>query len=279
MAVERRLLLEANPSRILHIESSWPGSSAAQTGSSPVVEAAVEAVAERLGGPCTGSVRIDSSAFFSGGRKAGLGSSAAVCVALVCALLALAGRREEALGARGASLALAAHRRAQGGKGSGYDVLASFHGGCGLFRGGAAPDWTPCRLPAGMDILMFPGPAPVSTSDAVERYLQWKESQPDRARDFLQRSRAAVRSFAEADRLEDARAWFAACRDLGVDLGRSIGVSAEMEAPPGLDPRLCKAAGAGNELGFCLRVSGSAPPVVPPGCTVVPAAPGGVTWA
>src|SRR4030042_1902847 len=35
--------------------------------------------------------------------------------------------------------ALAAHRRAQGGRGSGYDVLASFHGGAGLFAGGGRP--------------------------------------------------------------------------------------------------------------------------------------------
>ncbi len=83
---------------------------------------------------------LDSEAFYRSGTKLGLGSSAALCVAL-----------QAALAARHASpadfaLALAAHRRIQGGKGSGIDVAASWHGGCLRFQNGnAQPQANPLR--------------------------------------------------------------------------------------------------------------------------------------
>ena len=91
---------------------------------------------------------IDSSAFVSeSGRKRGFGSSAAATVALCAAVCELAGIRDDATRF---DLALRAHRHAQGGRGSGYDVAVSYFGGLGLFRGGEQPeleslsiDWLP----------------------------------------------------------------------------------------------------------------------------------------
>jgi phosphomevalonate kinase len=69
-------------------------------------------------------VTADSSALRTAdGVKLGLGSSAAVCVAAAALAVPAAGR--PAL----AALAHRAHRRAQGGRGSGADVAASVHGG------------------------------------------------------------------------------------------------------------------------------------------------------
>lgn len=66
---------------------------------------------------------IDSRALYSDGRKLGLGSSAAVCVALGRALNAAAGATFDM-----PSLA-ALHRDLQGGRGSGVDVAAAWCGG------------------------------------------------------------------------------------------------------------------------------------------------------
>ena len=247
LAVPPRVRMEALPGTDLRVQGRWPGAS----GWSPLIAAAVQTVSEYLHAPCTGSLRVDSTSFFSTeGRKTGLGSSAAVTVALVCGLLRLAGRASA--GSEAASLAVRAHRRAQGGRGSGYDVLTSFHGGTGLVRGGASPTWEPCAPPAGGGIVLFPGQAPVSTADAVERYSSWKVSNPGRARDFLRESNDAILSVSRSRSLEEALPSFSRSRGLCIELGKEIGVPAELAPPPGLDPRWCKALGAGSELGCCL---------------------------
>ena len=65
-------------------------------------------------------IELDTSAFMSGDRKIGIGSSAALTVAL---LAALEGRVDVF------AEALDAHRRLQQGAGSGIDVAAAVHGG------------------------------------------------------------------------------------------------------------------------------------------------------
>ena len=65
-------------------------------------------------------VTVDSRAFLLGGRKLGLGRSAATVTAAIAALV---GSEDGFAGA------LEAHADCQGGRGSGGDVAASFHGG------------------------------------------------------------------------------------------------------------------------------------------------------
>jgi phosphomevalonate kinase len=92
---------------------------------SPVV-AAVLAEARARGDSLpgdAGGVLVDTAAFHDArGQKLGLGSSAAVAVA--AALLVARG-----VHARAEELALAGHRAAAGGRGSGVDVAACLHGG------------------------------------------------------------------------------------------------------------------------------------------------------
>ena len=66
------------------------------------------------------SFRLDTTAFVENGRKTGIGSSAALVVALAAALAGSTDVLAEAL---------AAHGDLQGGKGSGVDVAAAVHGG------------------------------------------------------------------------------------------------------------------------------------------------------
>jgi phosphomevalonate kinase len=277
-AVDRRVRCTVEAAPGLSVRGTWPGGAVQWTPSSPgdgpLVPAVVEIVEQWFvdsgaGRPALrAAMELDSAPFFlPGGRKSGLGSSAAVTVALTCALLAAGGRADAVRDGTAFRLAVQAHRRAQGGAGSGYDVACSFHGGLGLFHGGAEPRWEPCRLSWTPSLLLFSGPAPVSTAPAVRRYSEWKARCPAEARAFLEASNRAVAAFVRAGSEAEACARLAECRDLGISLGRSIGVSAEVPVPEGLEARWCKAAGAGNELGVCLRAAAGGPP-----------ADRGVTW-
>ena len=76
------------------------------------------------------SARLDTTAFAVRGRKLGIGSSAAIAVALAAAL--------DPGGQSTLENAFAAHARLQGGLGSGIDVATSVSGGLIGFRRGAA---------------------------------------------------------------------------------------------------------------------------------------------
>ena len=84
------------------------------------------------------SAAMHTDEFFHDGEKLGLGSSAALCVAVQAAFATLAGNRPDY------RQALAAHRRLQAGRGSGIDIAASFFGGCLRFQEGNAQ---PCPDP------------------------------------------------------------------------------------------------------------------------------------
>ncbi|MEO9014351.1 MAG: hypothetical protein ABI275_03425, partial [Terrimesophilobacter sp.] len=96
------------------------------------------------------AISIDSSDLRAGGHKLGLGSSAAVAVALTAALARAVGLQLD----RGEvfDLANAAHRAAQGGAGSGGDVAASTYGGVLRYVRDATP--TPLIWPDGLTMLV-----------------------------------------------------------------------------------------------------------------------------
>ncbi|MEO6941967.1 MAG: hypothetical protein ABI238_06655 [Terrimesophilobacter sp.] len=89
--------------------------------------------------PSTGGLNIDieSSQFLHHGDKLGLGSSAAVAVALTAAFAA--SRGVQLTPAELFARAARAHSAAQGGKGSGADIATTVHGGHILFRQGSEP--------------------------------------------------------------------------------------------------------------------------------------------
>lgn len=240
-----------------------PASAEAAAASLPVA-AAVFAQAERLwreGGfvPRPWHIELDSSDFFGpGGRKAGYGSSAASAVALALILGRAAGLDGGELEAFALEAALLGHRGAQGGRGSGYDVYASAHGGVGLFIGGARPAWRPLpalRLPPAF---LFPGPGPVSSSDAVSRYGAWLERGGEGAQAVLRSGDEALTALAGAEGPREFAGRLLVARDLGAALGAAIGVPAELAPPPGLEAAIVKASGAGDELGMAFFEGGDA---------------------
>jgi phosphomevalonate kinase len=231
-------------------EIRWAPGAPSEDPRAALLESVME-VCGRAGLPAAaaGAVEVDSSALFPAGRKGGYGSSAAAAVGLCWALLALAAGAPPAPAAV-LEAALEAHRRAQGGRGSGYDVFASFHGGVGLFSGGARPGWEPLSLPWLEPLYLFRGERSVPTPGAIRRYREWRRSRPVEARRFLEESNRDVERFARARSRGEALGWFRRCRERGLRLGETIGVQAAVTAPGGVNPAECKAVGAGDELGL-----------------------------
>lgn len=233
--------------------------------------ALLSALVRECGAPA-GTIEVDSSAFSGPHGKLGLGSSAAVAATVAALLLhrdhPCAGDLE-ADRRRVFRAALTAHRSAQGGRGSGYDVAASVWGGVVRFTGGHLPTvrrHRPAALPA---LCLVAGTTPLATPGAVARYDEWRRREPAQADDFRRRSRDLVEQFAAAT---DGAQCCAAIRTGGELLGWlgvRIGVAVE---PPDLHARLqrlraagwaAKPVGAGGELGIAAAPAGRSPPYEP----------------
>jgi phosphomevalonate kinase len=283
VAMERRLTVEAEPADALTLTGGWGAGqglrwSEADPGFSPLVTsvvAACRAYLDSLGKALPRArIYVDSTPMYAEGRKGGFGSSAAVAVGLVWTLLALAGA---APGPGTVSeVALAAHRQAQGGRGSGYDVFASSYGGVGLFTGGERPAWEPLRLDWLNPLFLVRGSRSVSTPQAIERYREWCRRYPEKAGEFFRESSRCVLGFARARSRGEAASWLAGGRKLGLRLGERIGVDALLAAPAALTRGELKALGAGNELGLFFPDPAPEPP--PAGLSRLVIAPEGPRW-
>lgn len=216
------------------------------------------------------ALELDSCDFFdSRGNKRGFGSSAAVVVALVTSVAHALSAADPAALERVDLLqtAVEVHRAAQGGRGSGYDIAASLHGGIGLFYGGPHPRFTPLnhsRLP---QLFLRTGPAAVSTPEAIVRYEGLKRRAPALISRFVEASNRAVEAFARAPAWRSQRTALARARDAAAALGDAIGVPAD---PHQRDTphSVAKCLGAGDEL-IGLFVDRSAEPALLPGAPAV----------
>lgn len=134
--------------------------------------------------PCTGMhLCLDTSGFFeataAGRNKLGLGSSAALTVALAAALARAAGRPFDASAPWLARL-VAWHGAWQGGRGSGVDIAASLAGGLIVYRRGdaaAPPSITPVAWPpAGASCAFVWSHQAVSTAGYLARLEAWRQA-------------------------------------------------------------------------------------------------------
>lgn len=181
-------VLDGAPSIVIAVDRrAVARQTATPHGSSPFLLAVADEIAARRGAsdPATRAaleITVDSQAFYDKLTKLGLGSSAAVTVAATALALGTVDR-EQVL-----AVALAAHARAQGprgSRGSGADIAASVYGGTLVFTrtdavdalGSArqAPDAAPpCRIerrrwPASVTILPFFTGAAADTAELVAR--------------------------------------------------------------------------------------------------------------
>jgi phosphomevalonate kinase len=135
------------------------------------------------------SARLDSSEFYSGQNKLGIGSSAAALVAWAGAWAAYCGADTVPT----VPDLVALHRRFQGGAGSGLDVAAALTGGAISYRLDEAgmPHIGSVRLPNSVGFAgVFAGHS-ASTPDFVAHYRRWAAEQPENAAG-LQRSMGEI---------------------------------------------------------------------------------------
>ena len=164
-------------------------------------------------------VELDSATFHleaGGGRvKLGLGSSAALTVALLGALHALAGEAAPTL-----AECVDGHRAIQHGRGSGIDVAASLAGGLGCFQLDAdrAPRCEPLALPAGLHWRCVFSGRPASTGEMLARVAAWRERNPyDCARHLDELATISARGVQAVIR-NDAAAFLSSLHDYALAL-------------------------------------------------------------
>jgi mevalonate kinase len=176
-------------------------------GPRPALSPFLEEITRRFAPPPGSYPVVDTSDLAAAdGTKLGLGSSAAATVAAAAVMRARVGcdLAEPGERARLLELCTAAHRAAQGGRGSGADVAAAVHGGVlRVTRFPARLEVAPAALPRGHRLLFFPLGAPASTVSLVraveemdtERRSRFIADLGDAAARFAERPIEAMRRF------------------------------------------------------------------------------------
>jgi phosphomevalonate kinase len=208
-------VLEGAPAVIVAVdryaEARFPASGA----SSPMRE--VAAVARRLGAHAPS---IDTSSLEEGGRKLGLGSSAAAAVAAAGAIVVANGDDLETARDRILEVALAAHADVQP-RGSGGDVAAATYGGAvRVRRHDGRLQVEPLAPSPHLVLCAFAAKASARTSDALDRLAARRDRTTTRAAlsSIAEAAHAGARSFGDADPtafLEAAAAHVAGLERLG----------------------------------------------------------------
>ncbi len=171
---------------------------------------------------------LDSAAFFDRGTKLGIGSSAAALCAWAGAWAAHARRAGVGFVEPTLPALIALHRRFQGGKGSGIDVAASFHGGAVEFALGPAgmPRIGSVQLPNSVGFASIFAGKSASTPEFVAHYRVWTQAHPKEAAAIHRRLSATAEAGCKAARGNAAGAFIEAIADYGrglQDLGVAIG--------------------------------------------------------
>jgi len=188
----------------------------------------VDLVAATASPPLAWQATLDSSAFFVGPAKLGLGSSAAVLCAWAGAFAAFARAAGRDLPAPALPALIDLHRAFQGGRGSGLDVAASLTGGAitfsldssGLARIGSV------RLPNSVGFASIFAGKSASTREFVAHYRAWTQAHPREAAAIHRRLSATAEAGCTAARGNAAGAFIEAIADYGrglQDLGVAIG--------------------------------------------------------
>lgn len=160
------------------------------------------------------AIHLDTSAFFLEGpsRKLGLGSSAALTVALTAALYAWAGVMDTRVPDRKRLLrdAMSAHHQAQSNTGSGVDIAASVYGGVFRYRingesGTTDVSMTPTHLPSDLAAVAVWTGRSASTPEMVGSVNRFKGHFPRRYALFIeQMTELAVAGFQSLEQSDTA---------------------------------------------------------------------------
>lgn len=240
---------------------TWVDESPAERGT--ILEAVLETCNELLTLPDplpSLRVSMNTDAFYRsiGGSsvKLGVGSSAAVLVALTGALVAALGMRVERPSLL--SICHAAHRRFQGGLGSGIDMSAALYGGVvgvTLGRGELEPETEALEWPEGLAMLPLWSGNSASTPELLRRFARYRAAEADAFSShmryltrFAQHADAAWRSASVVELMSALAGFDDALRALDADAGIGINTEAH-EQLRGLTERhgaVYKTSGAGG---------------------------------
>jgi len=186
----------------------------------PEVVATVARALDCDPGAATGGLRaeVDSSALFAAGGegrvKLGLGSSAALTVAMAGAVCALQGRVLPGIAAL-----IAAHGHGQRARGSGVDVSAAVHGGVSVYRmDGPASRRQPVELPPRLQWCCVWSGRPASTGELLARMAAWRARAPERHAAAMDALAAVAESGVAAIERGDAEALVGAASAYGRQL-------------------------------------------------------------
>lgn len=204
------------------------------------------------------SIEIDSSAGFRDGRKLGIGTSAAVCVALTAALLACLG-----VAAAPLPIALLAHWQSQNGRGSGLDVASSALGGLIRFEArSGVPDVQRVDWPRGVGALAVWTGASADTRDYIARFDAWRAGTvPPPLGALIDAARTTVAALPDSNAfVRELRTFAARLRDF--DVAAALGIHSpahrRLESLAG-DAVVYKPSGAGGgDLGIACAFDTSA---------------------
>jgi phosphomevalonate kinase len=178
--------------------------------------------------PLAWRASVDSSAFFEGADKLGLGSSAAVLCAWAGAFVSFAKKQGRTLPEPTLPDLIGLHRAFQGGRGSGLDVAAAFTGGAITFRleAGGTPQVGSVRLPNSVGFAGIFAGRSASTPAFVAHYRAWGRERPEQAAAMLRRLMEVAEAGCAAARGDDAAAFMTSLAEYGrglQDLGEAIG--------------------------------------------------------
>src|SRR5690554_1788726 len=154
----------------------WPHATEAERDQLKLVTAVLEQLA--AGGilPPPLRINLDTTSFFAPQHrgKLGVGSSAAITVALSGAVCALNEQPAPDL-----EMMLAMHRQIQGGRGSGIDIAASLHGGAIIYQlDNANPRWRHVFWPQDLPWCAVWSGRSASTSQALAHLSAWRQMHP-----------------------------------------------------------------------------------------------------
>jgi phosphomevalonate kinase len=178
--------------------------------------------------PLAWRASVDSTAFYEGTDKLGLGSSAAVLCAWAGGFAAFARAEGRHVPEPTLPALIAQHRAFQGGQGSGLDVAAAFTGGAISFRRGGegVPQVGSVRLPNSVGFAGIFAGRSASTPEFVAHYRAWQRDRPAEAAAMLRRLTEVAEAGCAAARGDDAAAFTASLAEYGRGLqalGEAIG--------------------------------------------------------
>ena len=199
---------------------------------------------------------LDTSAFSEAGtgNKFGLGSSAALTVALSAAIAGLQQQQVDT------ESMIATHRRFQGGRGSGIDIAIAHCGGTINYQLGNTPRARPLKWKSGLEYAIFWSGQSASTAQKLAQFEESDKGAGSRER-LAAASEAIVNAWAEDgvergirlfDDYTTALAVFSDDHDLGIFDAGHAGM-AELAAGLGVVYKPCGA--GGGDVGIALSAS------------------------